>query len=80
MFSFVLGIACATSVESIDIIKIRGGSSCSSGSCSGSVFAEATKSSKVEVVKKQEVATKSCDQNTTCAKKSKFKIFKKACR
>ena len=80
MFNFVLGIACAASAESIDIIKIRGGSSCSNGSCSGSVFAEATKSSKVEVAKKHETVSKTCNQKTFCSNKSKFKIFKRTCR
>lgn len=80
MFSFVLGMACAASCESIDLIKIRSGSSCSNGSCGISIFAEANKSAKIEAPKKQETTSASCCKNACGIDKVKFKIFRNRCR
>lgn len=79
MLSFIMAIAIATSSESVDGIRIRGGSSCANGSCSVSSAPVAEK--KVETPAKQE-AVATC-QSGSCGKTKshqRFNVFRGRCR
>ena len=74
MLSFVMAVAIATSSETLDGIKLRGGSSCSNGSCG---VAAAPVEKKVETSTKQEVVQNSCSSGG-CG--SRHRAFKLRCR
>lgn len=79
MLSFVMAIAIATSSESVDGIRLRGGSSCSNGSCS--VAAAPVSEKKVEAPKKQEATASSCGSGSCSnGRLSKFHVFRGRCR
>ena len=79
MLSFIMAIAMATSSESVDGIRLRGGSSCSNGSCS--VAAAPVVEKKAETPAKQE-AVATCGTGSCGAKKShqRFQVFRGRCR
>ena len=79
MLSFIMAIAIATSSESVDGIRLRGGSSCSNGSCS--VAAAPVAEKKVEAPAKQE-AKATCESGSCGNTKShqRFRIFSRGCR
>jgi hypothetical protein len=79
MSSFIMAIAIATSSESVDGIRLRGGSSCANGSCS--VAAAPAVEKKAETPVKQE-ALATC-QSGSCGSRnsySKFHVFRNRCR
>jgi len=75
MLSFVMAIAIATSSETLDGIRLRGGSSCSNGSCG--VAATPVVEKKAETSTKQEVVQNSCGSGG-CS--SRHRAFKLRCR
>jgi len=79
MLSFIMAIAIATSSESVDGIRLRGGSSCANGSCSVASAPVAEK--KVEAPAKQE-AVATCGSGSCGNSKShqRFHIFRGRCR
>lgn len=79
MLSFIMAIAIATSSESVDGIRLRGGSSCSNGSCS--VAAAPVAEKKVEAPAKQE-AVATCGSGNCGSTKShrRFGIIRGRCR
>ena len=79
MSSFIMAIAIATSVESVDGLKLRGGSSCANGSCS--VAAAPVAEKKAEAPKKQEAVQTSCGSGS-CGngRLAKFHVFRGRCR
>lgn len=74
MLSFIMAVAIATSSETVDGLRIRGGSSCSNGSC-GVAAAPV-------VEKKAETSTKQEAVNATCSSGScgRHKLFNRRCR
>lgn len=79
MLSFIMAIAIATSSESVDGIRLRGGSSCSNGSCSVSAAPVAEK--KVETPVKQD-AVATCGSGSCGTEKHhrKLNLFRNRCR
>lgn len=79
MLSFIMAIAIATSSESVDGIRLRGGSSCSNGSCS--VVSAPVVEKKVEAPAKQEAAA-TCGSGSCGSTKShqRFHVFRGRCR
>lgn len=79
MSSFIMAIAIAASSESVDGIRLRGGSSCANGSCSVASAPAAEK--KVEAPAKQEAAA-TCVSGSCGNTKSheRFRVFRGRCR
>jgi hypothetical protein len=74
MLSFIMAVAIATSSESVDGIRLRGGSSCANGSCS--VAAAPVVEKKAETPVKQEAVQATCGSGCN----SRVKIFRGRCR
>ena len=74
MLSFIMAIAIATSSETVDGLKNRGCSSCSSSGCS--VAAAPVTEKKVEVPVKHEVVNTSCNSGNC----GRHKLFTRRCR
>lgn len=80
MLSFIMAVAIATSSESVDGIRLRGGSSCANGSCS--VAAAPVVEKKVETPVKQEAVQATCGSGSCSKEKSssRIRVFNKRCR